>query len=142
MPTVWDEEAAGSNPATPTQLTGHDKTADAMAFCLTASQKRSSGPSLECRSLCHPSGPDGGARPKARPEARAANLDGESGSWRRAGRSSCLGVGWAVSGPERVVSVEVCRIKPAFGHLSIADVEDLHNAVFELSSGPFGAGRE
>ena len=39
---------------------------------LNASQKGSSGPALERRSLCHPSGPVGKARPKARPYRRAA----------------------------------------------------------------------
>jgi hypothetical protein len=44
-----------------------------------------------------------------------------------------------VPGPELIVDVEVSRVKPGFGRLAIADVEDLGGAVFQPSSGPFGA---
>jgi hypothetical protein len=41
---------------------------------LTASQKRSSGPTLERRSLCRPSGPDGEGQARGQARTRAANL--------------------------------------------------------------------
>jgi len=69
------------------------------------------------------------------------NLYGDHAPWREE-QPSCLGVACTVSGPELIVSVEVSRIKSAFGGLSIADVEDLRSAVFRPSPGPFGAGRE
>ena len=44
---------------------------------LTASQKGSSGPTLERRSLCRPSGPDGKGQAKGQARKRAANLPQE-----------------------------------------------------------------
>jgi hypothetical protein len=59
---------------------------------LTASQKGSSGPTLECRSLCRPSGPDGEGQ--ARGQARSARGEppnmapiGETGQSRRSARA-------------------------------------------------------
>ena len=46
---------------------------------LTASQKRSSGPALERRSLCQPSGPDGEGQARGQARMRAANLRGQHG---------------------------------------------------------------
>jgi hypothetical protein len=41
---------------------------------ITASQKGSSGPTLERRSLCRPSGPDGEGQTRGQARRRAANL--------------------------------------------------------------------
>jgi hypothetical protein len=56
-------------PGWPLQRQGHPK-----IVSKTASQKRSSGPTLERRSLCQPSGPDGEGQAKGQARRRAANL--------------------------------------------------------------------
>src|SRR5215469_4153117 len=48
----------------------------------------------------------------------------------------------AVLAPELIRNVEVRRIKPDFGGLAIADVNDLDNTVFQPPAGPFTVGRE